>query len=76
MTNLEKMNQLIGIDASKEQILKWAYMNRILFDSVYLEEEFEGIEKSVKSFAETIPYEESNTEFDLWDKFLDAEFIS
>ncbi|CAM4111907.1 hypothetical protein [Mesobacillus thioparans] len=74
MTNLEKMNELVGSEANKEQIIKWAYMNRILFDCVHLETEFEEMEKSVKVFMDTNSYSESDTEFDLWDKFLDAEF--
>lgn len=76
MTNLEKMNELVGSNVDKEQIINWAYMNRILFDSVHLDEEFKEMEKSVKWFMGTDLYSESDTEFDLWDKFLNAEFIS
>lgn len=76
MNNLEKMNKLVGTSVDKEQVINWAYMNRILFDSLHLVEEFQVMEKSIKAFAETTPYSEINTEFDLWDKFLDAEYIS
>lgn len=76
MTNLEKMNELVGSNADKEQIIQWAYMNRILFDCVHLEVEFEKMGNSVVAFIESSGYSESNTEFDLWNKFLDAEFVS
>lgn len=56
MTNLEKMNDLVGTNADKEQIINWAYMNRVLFDSLFLEKEFEVMEKSVMAFVETDPY--------------------
>lgn len=75
MTNLEKMNELVGSKADKEQIINWAYMNRILMDCLHLEEEFDVMTNSVNAFMDSEFYQNCNTEFDLWEKFLDAEFI-
>jgi hypothetical protein len=75
MTNLEKMNKLVGSNSDKEQIIKWAYTNRTLVDCLHLEEEFEEMTNSVNAFMDTEFYQNCDTEFDLWDKFLDAEFI-
>lgn len=75
MTNLEKMNKLIGSNEDKEQKIKWAYMNRILVDCMHLEEEFEEMTDSVNAFMDTDFYLNNDDEFKLWEKFLDAEFV-
>jgi hypothetical protein len=75
MTNLEKMNELVGSTATKDQIVNWAYMNRILVNCLHLEDEFEEMRKSVVKFVNTDTYLYSDNEFDLWHKFLDSEFV-
>lgn len=75
MTNFEKMNELVNGNADKDQIIKWAYMNRILIESLQLEEEFEEMESSINAFMDTDAYYDFHDEFDLWDKFLDAEYV-
>jgi hypothetical protein len=76
MTNLEKMNELVGSAATKDQIVKWAYMNRICLGGLYDEEEFYNFETTVIRFMETDYYNENILdEFKLWDKFLDSEYI-
>jgi hypothetical protein len=73
MTNLEKMNELVGSDADKDQIVKWAYMNRILVDCLHLEEEFESMKNSVNSFMDNCEF--NSNELEVWDKFLDTEYV-
>lgn len=72
MTNLEKMNELVGASASKEQIKSWAYMNRVVVSCLHFEQEFEGMEHSVDCFMESPEY--SDDEHENWDKYLDAEY--
>ncbi|MGD6876900.1 hypothetical protein [Bacillus infantis] len=75
MTNLEKMNKLVDSNANKEQIKKWAYMNRILVESLQFEGEFEEMESSINAFMETDAYFDVHDELKLWDNFLDAEYV-
>lgn len=53
MNNLEKMNQLVGASATKENIKNWAYENRILVFALGYEEEFESMENSIESFSQS-----------------------
>lgn len=71
----EKMNALIGSDASKEEIKSWAYNNRIMVMSIQFEDEFEALEKSVDAFIETFDYHGNPDEHAAWDAFLEFEFI-
>lgn len=75
MTNLEKMNQLVGSKATKDQIKQWAYMNRILVDCLYLESEFEIMENSINTFINDDSFEFTGDELEMWDKFLENEFV-
>jgi hypothetical protein len=75
MTNLEKMNELVGTNADKNQIGNWAYMNRITVDCLHLEEEFVSMTQSVDNFTDTDFYFHCDDEHEMWDKFLDAEYI-
>jgi hypothetical protein len=74
MTNLEKMNELVGTNTTKEQIANWAYANRIYVLELHHEEEFKTMEKSVNNYLNSYLYAES--EHDNWDKFLGNEFIA
>ena len=74
MTIFEKMNEIKGSCATKEQIKKRAYMNRVTVDIVHCDDGFEVLEKSVLAFIESESY--GINEFENWDKFLDSEFIS
>lgn len=76
MTNLEKMNNLVRQNATKQQIKEWAYMNRILVCVLDLEQEFEPMANSVKAFMDTDEFKQCKDEHEVWDKFLDAEFKS
>ena len=73
MTNLKKMNELVGASANVEQIKSWAYMNRICVCVLHEEDEFKIMEKQVDHFVESDLY--SDDERENWSKFLDAEFI-
>lgn len=75
MNNLKKMNELVSSEATKEQIKDWAYMNRILVTDLEFEEEFETMVKSINSFVESNLFSEELTELELWDRFLDAEYV-
>ncbi|MBD1379130.1 hypothetical protein [Metabacillus arenae] len=76
MTNLEKMNELVGtINSAKEQVINWAYMNRIPLCCLCDEQEFEEMENSVEAFMDTVFYMNSDDENEIWDKFLDANYI-
>ena len=74
MNNLEKMNELVSSDATKEQIKDWAYMNRILITNLEFEEEFETMKNSVNVFIESEDFSEECSELELWDRFLDANY--
>lgn len=75
MTNLEKMNELAGTDANKQQIVNWAYNNRIHVICLHLDEEmFSTMENSVNSFVDSDLYH-IDDEFINWDKFLDKDFV-
>lgn len=73
MTNLEKMNQLVGANVNEEQVKHWAYNNRITVDCLHFEEEFESMEKSVDKFINSELY--SVDEFKNWDEFLRMNYI-
>lgn len=75
MTNLEKMNELVGTNGNKKQIINWVYMNRILVDCLHLEEEFDEMTDSVNAFMDTEFYMNNDNEFELWEKFLETEFV-
>lgn len=74
MTNLEKMNELVGTNADKYQIGNWAYMNRILVEFLYHEPEFVSMENTVDYFMKNIA-DDFDDEHKLWDKFLDTEYV-
>lgn len=73
MTNLEKMNQLVNEDASKQTIVNWAYMNRVWLCDLPYHKEFECMKSSVDSFIDAGEYGGDETEN--WNKFLDAEYV-
>ncbi|STO12752.1 Uncharacterised protein [[Flavobacterium] thermophilum] len=76
MTNLEKMNELVGSNANKDQIIRWAYMNRIHVVELPLEEEFECMQQSVDTFCESEDFQNYiDDEFKLWEKFLEAKYV-
>jgi hypothetical protein len=73
MTNLEKMNELVGASADKKQVMKWAYMNRVWLIDLPYEPEFSAMDESIKNFLNE--YEYSGDEDKNWDRFLDMEYI-
>jgi hypothetical protein len=74
LTNLEKMNELAGANATKESIKGWAYANRIHVICLHLDEEkFEEMENSVINFLDSGLF--CDDEFENWNRFLDSEFI-
>lgn len=74
MNVLEKMNELVESQATKEEIINWAYSNRIYVADIHLDEpRFEVLEATVESFLESEQY--SGDEGESWDKFLDFEFV-
>lgn len=77
MSNLEKMNELVGSNVDKEQIVSWAYMNRVMLCVLPDEEEFEEMKLSVENFMSDKFYiDNEEDEHRLWREFLDREFIS
>ena len=71
MTNLEKMNQIVGSNSTKETVLQWAYMNRILLIDLPYEDEFQEMRKSGYDYLKRSV---EKTEYDNFNKFLDEEF--
>jgi hypothetical protein len=75
MTNLEKMNELVGASASTEEVINWAYANRIHLSGLSGYEPFESMDNSIMSF-----YERKDTllvdddEFKVWELFLGLDF--
>jgi hypothetical protein len=76
MTNLQKMNELVGTQTEKQKIINWAYMNRICVADLFEEVEFSQMENSVTSFVESDFYNENfDDEMKLWNQFLDLDYI-
>lgn len=75
MKVIEKMNQLVNSNVDEEKIKKWAYNNRILVSSVFLESEFECLEKTVNQFYENPENEAELDEYKSWDKFLAYDYV-
>ena len=73
MTNLQKMNELVGANSSKEQVHSWAYMNRIWLSDLPYEKEFSLMKVAVDDFMQR--ESELRTEYDMWNEFLDREHI-
>lgn len=75
MKVIDKMNELVGSVSSKEEIINWAYSNRIVVSSISFEEEFLELDDVVNKFMEEDSYlEYIEDEFMLWDLFLEYEF--
>lgn len=74
MTNLEKMNELVGLNAKKQEIINWAYANRITVSTLDLYEPFQSMANSVSTFVDLDLI--SGDEFEDWDNFLDSEFVT
>ena len=72
MLNIDKMNKLVGAEDTKQQILKWAYMNRIWLSELPDLEEFEEMRFSVLDFLGK--EEEIRDEKEIWSDFLSSEF--
>lgn len=76
MLNIDKMNKLVDSSSNKEEIIQWAYMNRIPVICLPDEEEFESMENSIQAFIHTDYYSENDSdEHKLWDKFLDSVYV-
>jgi len=78
MTNYEKMKELVGSTATKEEVKAWAYMNRVTVSILpYEAKEMKPMLNSVNHFMSTKLYSDNVLEEDvLWDKFLAEEFAS
>lgn len=75
MNVLEKMNELVGGQATKEQIKNWAYMNRITVMQMPDEDEFVTLEETINRFIEEYDYHSKPDEHEAWSAFLDFEYI-
>lgn len=76
MTNLEKMNQLVGANGNKETVVKWAYTNRVHLIDLPYEDEFAEMKASVDEFFETHnPIQNQAGETKNWEDFLEAEYV-
>lgn len=75
MTNLEKMNELVASNATKEQIINWAYINSVPVSVLHLNSEFETMAYSVNLFMQSDFFQERyEDEYLLWEAFLDDEY--
>lgn len=72
MTNYEKMLELTGARATREDIVKWAYMNRVWVLEMAEDEPFEPMKASVEAFMKD-GY--SDDEDENWERFLDCEYV-
>lgn len=76
MTNLEKMNELVGSNVDKEKIINWAYTNRIFVSDLPYEDKFQCMEKSVEAFYNNEKYADVFGDGrDEWGVFLDLEYV-
>lgn len=74
MTNFEKMNELVGTKATKEEIKNWAFHNRIHVICLHIEEEkFSKMKNSVEHFVNSDLFDDD--EHKNWDRFLDSEYV-
>jgi hypothetical protein len=73
MTNLDKMNELVGLSAKDSEVVNWAYANRIHVMELHYEKEFEPMANSVEEFNNS--GELTTDEHENWNNFLSREFI-
>lgn len=73
MTNLGKMNELVEANASEDDVVGWACMNRIWLVDLPLEDEFVSMKKSVDVFMKQ--EKELRYEHEMWRDFLKAKFV-
>lgn len=73
VNNLEKMNELAGA-ATKQQVVDWAYNNRVMVSAMAYDEPFESMEHSVDVFIQTDAYQNEDDEIKAWGLFLDAPY--
>lgn len=50
MTNGDKMRDLVGADSQDDEIVSWAYMNRITLTELAFEPEFKDMETSINAY--------------------------
>ena len=77
MTNGDKMREIKGADSPDEQILNWAYMNRVyLIDllDVLDDPDFSCMEYSIKEFLSNHPDHVFGDQRAAWKDFLPAEY--
>ena len=72
MTNYEKMLELTGARATKEEVKSWAYMNRIWVLEMADDEPFKPMKASVETFINS---DYSGDETENWTRFLDCEYV-
>ena len=72
MLNINRMNELVGAEATAKEIIDWAYNNRIWLSDLPDLEEFEKMEFSVLNFLGK--EEEIRDEKEIWSDFLSSEF--
>ena len=72
MTNYEKMLEITGARATKEEVKSWAYMNRIWVLEMAEIEPFEPMKLSVETFMKD-GY--SGDETENWERFLECEYV-
>ena len=74
MKVIDKMNELVGTNASKEKIMGWAYQNRVHVICMHLDEpKFEALENSVQRFIDSGQLVDD--EHENWGRFLEMEFV-
>lgn len=74
MKNIDKMRELVNSNASKEQIIEWAYLNRVWLDDLLIEPGFEEMQESIMHFFDK-NWLVDEDEREVWNKFLDSEFV-
>lgn len=73
VTNLEKMNELVGANASKKEIMKWAEMNRLWLADLPYVTELSPMGISIDDFMSREKHLRAESE--IWSDFLDSEYL-
>ena len=72
LTNLDKMNQLVGGIASAKEVINWASMNRIWLADLPDNKQFKEMRLSVSKFLKR--EEKMRAESEMWEDFLNEEY--
>jgi hypothetical protein len=76
VTNHEKMISLVNSTATPEDIVDWAYMNRVCLADLPFEPQFTCMKASVDKFFEAhSPINDAQGEVQAWREFLACQYV-